>query len=170
MKMLDDRRVSMKEAALQQLEGIDPKLLGPLIPHIREVFRRGRGSLYDPKGFAMNMLARVGDRDSAGMFRRYAAGHDSGSFDYRMPLVLATYLEDPQSVVRRIADHDHEWMPLLAQSAAMLDKAGMEQVLVEGSKGLPDIECRRLCEESLARLLRERQGERPSWDLETSAV
>jgi hypothetical protein len=160
------RRVADQDEAMQQLEAIDREVLRPFIPQIRQMFRRSR-SLHGPGGAAMWRLARLRDRDAAAIFRRHAERPNPAWYDHRMPLVLAAYLEDEGSLVRRLDQHDHEWMFWLAVATRLLDVPGAEDALRRCSNGAPDAECRKTCSEGLAGLLADRARPQPSWDIHT---
>jgi hypothetical protein len=155
LKLAQHRRVFTRDSAMQELEGLDPELLEPFIPEMRRIFRRA-SNLYAEGGAAMWRLARLRDPEAPALFRTYAADKDTRHFDYRMPLVLADYIEDPESVVHRIELHDHDWMPWLARAAAVLDLPGAEQALTASASDLPDADCRASCEEELQTLLQVR--------------
>ncbi|HSL34347.1 MAG TPA: hypothetical protein VK871_11900 [Candidatus Limnocylindrales bacterium] len=165
-EMARSPRIADQDEAMQQLEAIDRELLRPFIPAMRRIFRRST-DLSGPGGAAMWRLVRLGDRDSATLFRAFAEGRDPRWYEHRMPLVLADRIEQPGSLVQRIASHDHEWMLWLATAARQLDAAGAEAALRDGARSAPDPECRRICQEELEELMRDRQRPHPSWDIES---
>ncbi len=165
VEMATDRRLANRDEAMQQLEAIDLELLRPFVPDMRRIFRTAK-DLYSPGGAAMWRLVRLGDRESATLFRAFAAGRNPSWYDHRMPLVLADYLADPTTLVQRIIGHDHDWMPVITTAARQLDVPGVDAALRDAANGAPDPECRRICEEELRCLLRERERPQPSWDIE----
>jgi len=151
LAMATNRFAETRDFAMQDLEAIDPELLRPFIPEMRRTFRRSK-DLYGPGGAAMWRLVRLGDRESAALFREFAAKRDAGRYDHRMPLLLADYLEDPTSLVRRIRAHHHAWLLWLAKAVASLDPPGGEAALRAGADDLPDEECREICRTELIAL------------------
>jgi hypothetical protein len=159
-------RAFTRDLAMQDLEAIDPELLRPFVGDMRQTFRRSK-DLYSPGGAAMWRLARLRDRESAGLFRAYAAKRDPGRFDHRMPIVLAVFLDEPNSIAGRIRDHDHEWMIWLVRAATSLDVPGAEDALSAGAAASPDGACRQICAEGLATLAHRRSQPQPAWDVES---
>ena len=151
VKLASHRQTFTRDAAMQDLAAIDPELLRPFIPAMRRMLQRSR-TLYSEGGAAMWRLARLQDRESATTFRTYAARHDDRVYDHRMPMVLAAHLEDPDSIVRRIRAHDHEWMLWLAMAAATLALHGSREALEEGATSHPDPACRSICSRELTRM------------------
>ena len=164
VELARSKRVGDREAALQQLEAIDLELVRPFIPELRRMVR-GDKHLTGPGKAAMWRLARLGDGDSAGLFRSVAAKFDDGWYTHRMPLVLAEYLDDRPSIVRRISTHDHDWMFWVSEAARLLDVPDAEPALAQGSTDLPDADCRAICTEALQGLRRDRAGPHPTWDV-----
>ena len=159
LEMADDRRTFARDTAMQELAEIDVGLLRPLIPSMQRILLRSKppAALYSAGGAAMWRLVRLRDQESAPVLRRFAAQQDPRTYDHRMPMVLADYLDDPTSLLRRIKNHDHEWMLWLAMAAAQLELPGVEDALEEGAEGLPDQVCREICAERL-RGMRNRQA------------
>jgi hypothetical protein len=151
VSMAHDRRTATRDAALQDLEAIDPELLRPFIPDIRRIFSRSK-SLHSPGGAAMWRLARLRDPDSAELFRRYAERRDPAWYDHRMPMVLADYIDDPTSLVRRLDTHDHDWMFWVARAAKILMPSGAEAALRKAAQDSRDPECRQICADELVNL------------------
>jgi HEAT repeat protein len=166
LDLAGDRRLSMRDEAMAQLEAIDPELLRPLIPAIRRMFLRGN-VLHGEGRAAMFRLARLGDTDSSALFRRFAAKQDPRHFVHRMPLVLAGYLDDPDSLVSRIRAHDHDWMFWLAEAAWILEVPDADDALVRGAQAPYDTECQAICTEAARALARKLANPSPAWDIET---
>lgn len=152
LKLAKHKRTLTRDAAMQDLEAVDPVLLKPFIPEMRRILRRSKG-LHSAGGAAMWRLARIGDVESSATLRAFAANKDVRHYDHRMPMVLADYLDDPNSVVRRIAGHDHDWMLWLAMAAEMLNLPGAEAALATAARESPDTDCRDACAKELAKLL-----------------
>jgi hypothetical protein len=141
--------------AMQELEAMDLDLFRPFVPEMRRILLRSKppAALNGPGGAAMWRLVRLRDRESAAVFRVFANKQEHGPYyDHRMPMVLADYLDDPDSIVRRIKSHDHEWMLWLVLAAARLGVRGAEEALMAGATELPDDTCREICAEELGRL------------------
>lgn len=152
LKLASHRRTFTRDAALQDLEALDPELLRPFIPAMRRTLLRST-TLYSEGGAALWRLARLGDQGSAPTFRKFAEKIDPRRYyDQRMPLVLAEYLDAPGSIVRRIQAHDHEWMQWLAIAAVNLDVSAAREALAAGATAHPDQECRDICSKELRRL------------------
>lgn len=164
VELARSRRIGDREDALQQLGAIDLELVRPFIPELRRMVR-GDKDLSGPGKAAMWNLARLRDGESAELFRSVAAKFDDDWYKHRMPLVLADYLDDRSSIVRRISAHDHDWMFWIAEAARLLDPPDAEPALVQGSTVLPDTNCRAICAEALQGLRSDRAGPHPSWDL-----
>jgi hypothetical protein len=158
-EMAQDRRTFTRDIAMQELAAIDVDLLRPFIPAMRRTLLRSKppAALSSPGGAAMWRLVRLRDRESAAVFRAFAEKQEHGRFyTYRMPLVLADYLDDPGSLLRRIESHDHDWMLWLVMAAAQLDVPGIDEALATGASDLPDEECRAICGRQLSNLPRVR--------------
>lgn len=158
------KRRGDREDALQQLEAIDLELVRPFIPELRRMFR-GDKDLSGPGKTAMWTLARLGDRESAALLRSVATKIDDRWYSHRMPNVLADYLDDPSSIMRRISEHDHDWMFWVAEAARLLHPPRAESTLAGGSSDLPDPDCQKICAEALEGMRRDLAGPQPSWDL-----
>jgi hypothetical protein len=151
VSMAHDRRTATRDAAMQDLEAIDPELLRPFVPDMRHIFNRSK-DLNSEGRAAMWRLARLRDAESAELFRRYAESRNPASYDHRMPMVLADYVEDPTSLVRRLKAHDHDWTFWVARAAKSLLPTGAEEALREASQYSPDAKCREICADELENL------------------
>jgi hypothetical protein len=159
-EMAQNRSTETRDAAMQDLEAIDPELLRPFVRDMRRIFGRSK-TLYSPGGAAMWRLAKLRDPESAALFRRYAAKRNPAWYDHRMPMVLADYIDDSMSVARRLREHDHAWTLWLATAARLLNVHGAEDALRVGSERSPDPDCREVCAKELDGLLRFRQASQP---------
>jgi hypothetical protein len=140
IEMANDRRTFTRDIAMQELAAIDIELLRPFVPAMRRTLLQSKPTapLYSPGGAAMWRLVRLRDRESASTFRAFAEKQEHGrNYAYRMPIVLADYLDDPNSLLRRIQSHDHEWMRWLVQAAAQVNVPGIDNALVDGGANLP---------------------------------
>lgn len=165
--MAHDRRIGTRDMAMQELAAIDLELIRPFIPAMRTTFRHAERLISGAGGAAMWRLARLRDSPSATLFRIYAVRRDPRWYDHGMPMVLADYIDDPRTLVRRIAAHDHPSMFWLATATHALDPPDGEQTLRTAASELPDSECQRICREELDGLLRDRLRPKPTWDIET---
>jgi len=148
VEMAHDRRTLTRDIAMQELAAIDLDLLRPFVPEMRRILLRSKppAALYGPGGTAMWRLVRLRDRESAAVFRVFANKQEHGPYyDHQMPMVLADYLDDPDSLVRRIKSHDHDSMLWLVMAAARLGVEGAEEALMAATTELPDDKCREIC-------------------------
>lgn len=105
----------------------------------------------------MIKLARVLDPEAPALPRAYAAKFNPGWYPDRMAMVLAEYVEDPVSVVRRIATHDHDWMFWLLQAASVLDVSDYDAALETASSLGLDAVCAKHVEHAIAAQQRRRE-------------
>jgi hypothetical protein len=134
-RLTNDRDGDVRDGAREDLIAIDPDFVQQMLPSLRQVLKRGKDPFGEDKA-AMWRLARLRDPESVSILREYASRNDPRDYAYRMPLVLADYIEDPTSIARRIRDHDHEWMFWLVDAASLLpvpDSAGS----FAAARGLP---------------------------------
>jgi hypothetical protein len=67
-----------------------------------------------------------------------------------MPNVLADYLEDPDSIIRRIRSRDHDSMFWLVEAAPSLRPDDARRALSDSLAGPLDPDCRRFVESKLS--------------------
>lgn len=90
----------------------------------------------------MWQLAMARDRHSVPILRGYAERQSSQRYSpYRTPTILADYIEDPSSILRRIREHDHDWMWWLWEAATMLEIPGADEAWVAVLQGPIDGWC-----------------------------
>ena len=152
--------------AFQQLEAIDPELLRGLLPELRTTFLKSPNPTMDAR-LVMFQLARLRDRQSADIFRRVAAHQNRAWYAHGMPMVLADYIDDPDSLARRIVAHDHDRMTWLTTAAGVLDAPGAEAAMANLAAAAPDETCRREATHGLELLAATRGGPARQWDFET---
>jgi hypothetical protein len=137
-ELVRDRNRDVRDEARWQLEQLGPPYVHELLPGVRADLRKG----LDPFGadkFAMFFLARNRDVDAIPIIRRMAEDKDQRHYAYRMPLVIADYIDNPASVVDRIRAHDHEWMFWLVEAVDTLGASGTDEAF-EAAIGFDD-EC-----------------------------
>lgn len=137
-ELVRDRNRDVRDEARWQLEQLGPQYVHELLPGVRADLRKG----LDPFGadkFAMFFLARSRDVEAMPLLRRIAEGNDQRHYAYRMPLVIADYIDNPASIVDRIRAHDHEWMFWLVEAADILGASGTDEAF-EAALGF-DEEC-----------------------------
>ncbi len=118
-RLATDRNYDARDTARASLEDLGDEFVPPLFPRLRLDLKRGK-DVFGTGKFAMMLLARHRDPEAPPVLRKYAEHFDRGHYGYRMPNVLADYIEDARSLARRITDHDHEWMFWLVEAADIL--------------------------------------------------
>lgn len=129
-RLLKDRDPDVRDGARQDLVELDPGFESTFFPDYRRALR-GRKDPWGEDRSAMFHLARARDPEAVALLRDYASHYESRYWHNRMPLVLADYIEDPTSVMRRIRNHDHEFMFWLVLATVVLDIADAQVGLVE---------------------------------------
>jgi hypothetical protein len=143
-----DRDPDVRDVARQDLVAIDPAFERSFFPQYRRALRR-RADPWGEDRVAMHTLSRARDPEAAPLLREYAAHYEPRYWHNRMPLVLADYIEDPESVTRRIRDHDHDFMYWLVEATAMLDIPDAEDALTEALGRATDETCTNIIRERL---------------------
>lgn len=129
-QLTKDRDPDVRDVARQDLVALDPSFEQTFFPAYRRALKRRKDKWGEDRE-AMWALARAKDREAVALLRDYASHYDPRHYHNRMPLVLADYIEDPSSVVRRIRDHDHDFMFWLVNALAYLEFPEAQQVLTE---------------------------------------
>lgn len=147
-----DSHAEVRNAARTHLLSLDPasglKLASGLV-RVLERAESGSGET----DLAIWTLAWLGDPDGASALRRFAGRFPTNYFEHRMALVLAESIERPDSVARRIREHDHDWMFWLVEAATLLPIPGGLEAVQAGHADPPDPECARIFADALRKNL-----------------
>lgn len=161
VRLLDDKTSEMQSLALGLLENLDPGALEPLLPKLRRKLLHSKDE--DDVVQVMWALARLGDVGALPAVNALASRPEP--YVRKMADVLATYLEDGEpSVVRRLAEHDHDHTVALCRLAWHLGSQEALKAMLSCAATAPDDDCGKTC----ARFARSLQsmrarGEPPFW-------
>jgi hypothetical protein len=144
MRMSKERNPDVRDSARQDLIEVDPQFLHAMLPSLRKVLKK-RKDLWGEDRAAMVRVAKVRDQESVPLLRAYSKSyegqHGGRHYGYRMPLVLADYIETPSVIAERIRAHDHDNMYWLVLTTCALPVPGGAEAL-EYALALPvDEEC-----------------------------
>jgi hypothetical protein len=148
MKLQRDRDPDVRDVARQDLVAIDPAFERSFFPAYRKALTR-RTDPWGEDRVAMLTLAKARDPEAVPLLRDYASHHEARYWHNRMPLVLADYIEDPDSVTRRIREHDHDFMYWLVEATAFLDIPDAPDALSEALGQASDETCLGIIRERL---------------------
>jgi len=144
LRLSKDSNPDVRDSARETLIEIDPDFLQAMLPSLRKVLKQ-RKDLFGEDRAAMWRVAKVRDQESVPLLRAYAKSyegqHGGRHYGYRMPLVLADYIETPPVIAERIRAHDHDFMYWLVMAASVLPVPGAAEAF-EYALALPvDDEC-----------------------------
>ncbi len=145
----EDRDIDVRDVAIGQLLEADIGAARSLIP----LYRRNLQSSdrFGPVA-AMWALAAVGDRDAVDLIHAKIAGRQPDALDRMNGEVVILLLTNPSEILRRLKEHDHERMLLLAKAAGLMGTEEATAALRSCLDGSFDTRCQDYCREELARL------------------
>jgi HEAT repeat protein len=146
VKLAQDRDPDVSNVALQDLLDVEPESAKSLIKAIRNQLLSN-----DPQesGFAMWTLLRLHDRDSIDAIRRLSERSEF-PFQRRTAEVVLLALEGKiDEILRRIREHDHDYMRALAYAALLAGGQEGVETVKDCAENAPDLECRHHCEWNL---------------------
>jgi hypothetical protein len=147
-QVVGDRDPDVRDVAVEELLELDIEAARSLAPRLRRKLRSK--DFYEPVtatwalGAIRDVTAReaiqeVGDQASNAIRRNTAR------------VVCMLLSDDPDEIVRRIREHDHELMPWLTKGARLLGTADALAALRACAASAPDEECQGVCQYALER-------------------
>ena len=144
--LLDDDDADIRVTAVTAVEGLDPSHIPALARRLRRRLRSSNP--YEALATSWT-LAKIGDKESVEVLRRYRDGHEPWTWQHKAADVVLLYMTAPDEVVRRIEGHDHDRMLWLAYAAKLVGTPSALAALRSGADTLADEECRAACRYTL---------------------
>jgi HEAT repeat protein len=142
-----DPNPDVSDLALEELLDLEPEAARTLVKLIRAKLRSKDP---DESMFAMWTLAQLGDRDSVDAIRNVSEGSEF-PFQRRTAEVVLLLLEAKiDEILRRIREHDHEYMVNLAHAAVLAGGQQGLEALKACAENAPDSDCRHYCQWNLS--------------------
>jgi HEAT repeat protein len=140
--LLDDPDPDIRVMAMSSMEEVDATAIARLARRLRR--RIQSSNPYEALATSWT-LAQLRDRASVPLLEEYRDAFESWQWQYKAAEAVLLYMTDPDEVVRRVRDHDHDRMTWLSYAASLIGSPEAIAALRECSTGAPDPECRGKC-------------------------